>query len=143
MHIAEALSDRLGSNWFFVRRSFLMVLLVGICTLVFGVQLLYAEIGTDLPVQVRTNVGHSARLIQAISPTPDGRLSASGDWKEIKLLDTGSGRLLRTFPVAAHSLQSAQWCCSNWPAGSSLDRQKFLQCRRCASMTERPRKKPG
>jgi hypothetical protein len=70
MHIAEALSDRLGSNWFFVRRSFLMVLLVGICTLVFGVQLLYAEIGTDLPVQVRTNVGHSARLIQAISLTP-------------------------------------------------------------------------
>jgi hypothetical protein len=28
-------------------------------------------------------------------------------------------------------------------AGSSLDRQKFLQCRRCASMTERPRKKLG
>jgi hypothetical protein len=27
-------------------------------------------------------------------------------------------------------------------AGSSLDRQKFLQCRRCASMSERPRKKP-
>jgi hypothetical protein len=26
--------------------------------------------------------------------------------------------------------------------GSSLDRQKFLQCRRCASMTERPREKP-
>jgi hypothetical protein len=28
-------------------------------------------------------------------------------------------------------------------ARSPLDRQKFLQCRRCASMTKRPRKKPG